>query len=99
MLKDLSFQVNRILDYKKQIEHFFFDRKKTEDETREDIESFMQNSVILIDNHKELDDIILSILAKLSIIDKNNFGLSCFTTLRDLMMSSREVEEKIQNII
>ena len=55
----------------------------------------MQNAVILIDNHKELDDIILSILAKLSIIEKNNFGLSCFTTLRDLMMSGREVEEKI----
>ena len=46
-----------------------------------------------------MQGIILSILAKLSIIGYLNFGLSCFNTLKDLMNSGDEMEDNVLNVI
>ena len=46
---------------------------------------------MLIDNQEEMQGIILSILAKLSIIKAQNFGIKCFNTLRDLMQSGEDM--------
>ena len=42
---------------------------------------------------------MLSILAKLSIIKFEDFGLHCFNMLRDLMMSGKEMEVLILDVI
>ena len=55
----------------------------------------MQNCEMLIDNQYEMQGIVLSILAKLSIINYMNFGLSCFNTLKDLMKSGDEMEDAV----
>jgi hypothetical protein len=53
----------------------------------------MQNAQIIIDNsNQELQEIMLTILAKLSIIKFHDFGLGCFNTLKDIMKSGREME-------
>ena len=59
----------------------------------------MQNAQLLINNHYELQGIMLSILAKLSIIKYQDFGLSCFNTLKDLMKSGRDLEAQILAIL
>tara|TARA_B110000285_G_scaffold190377_1_gene217590 strand:- start:1334 stop:1474 length:141 start_codon:yes stop_codon:yes gene_type:complete len=46
----------------------------------------------LIDNNYELQGIMLSILAKLSIVTFKDFGLHCFSTLRDVMKAGRDME-------
>ena len=53
--------------------------------------AFMQNSILLIDNHQELQGIMLSILAKLAVIKYNDFGIECFDTLKDLMQSGESL--------
>jgi hypothetical protein len=47
---------------------------------------------LLVDNHFELRSIILSILAKLTIIKSYDFGVRCFNTLKDLMVAGKELE-------
>lgn len=59
----------------------------------------MQNAQLLINNHYELQGIMLSILAKLSVIKFQNFGMECFNTLKDLMQSGRELEDLITEIL
>lgn len=59
----------------------------------------MQNCEMLIDNQYEMQGIVLSILAKLSIINYMNFGLSCFNTLKDLMKSGDEMEDAVIKVI
>lgn len=63
------------------------------------IEDFMQNAQLLINNHHELQNIILTILSKLSIIKFFRFGVSCFNTLKDLMIAGKEMEEMVTEII
>lgn len=70
-----------------------------ETQIRDDIEAFMQNAVLLIDNYQEHQQITLSILAKLSKIRFYEFGLSCFNTLKELMKSGREMEEIVEEVI
>jgi hypothetical protein len=59
------------------------------------IEDFMQNAQLLINNHHELQNIILTILSKLSIIKFFRFGVRCFNTLKDLMIAGKEMEEMV----
>lgn len=59
----------------------------------------MQNALILIDNNFELQKIMLSILAKLSIVKFQNFGLKCFNSLKDLMKSGRDMETEVVKIL
>ena len=70
-----------------------------DNEIEEYIETFMQNAQLLIDNHFELQSIMLTVLAKLSIIKLHDFGLSCFNTLKDLMKSGRQMEELVTNFL
>lgn len=53
----------------------------------------------LIDSNFELQNIMLSVLAKMSAIKFANFGLSCFRTLKDLLCSSRELEDAVIEVI
>ena len=63
------------------------------------IEDFMQNSQVLINNHFELQHIMLTILSKLSIVKFYEFGVRCFNTLKDLMNAGKEMEERVISII
>jgi hypothetical protein len=63
------------------------------------IEDFMQNAQLLINNHHELQHIMLKILSKLSIIKFFRFGVSCFNTLKDLMIAGKDMEEMVTEII
>lgn len=42
---------------------------------------------------------MLSVLAKLSIVAFKDFGLHCFTTLRDMMKAGREMESAVLNVL
>ena len=42
---------------------------------------------------------MLKILSKLSIIKFYRFGVSCFNTLKDLMIAGKEMEEMVTEII
>jgi len=59
------------------------------------IETFMQNAQLLIDNHYELQTIMLSILSKLCIIRVHGFGERCFNTLQELMVAGKDMEEQV----
>jgi hypothetical protein len=63
------------------------------------IETFMQNSLLLIDNIMDVQHVMMSILADLSVIKFHNFGMCCFNTLKDLMKSGRELEAFVINIM
>ena len=55
----------------------------------------MQHAQLLVDNHFELRDTILSILSKLTVIRCHDFGVKCFYTLRDLMVAGKELEAQV----
>lgn len=59
----------------------------------------MQNAQLLINNHYELQSIMLTILSKLSIIKFYDFGVRCFNTLKDLMIAGKEMEIRVIGII
>lgn len=42
---------------------------------------------------------MLTILSKLSIIKFYDFGISCFNTLKDLMVAGREMEERVIDVL
>ena len=69
-----------------------FTKAKDTHTIKENIETFMQHAQLLVDNHFELRNIILSILSKLTIIKSHDFGVKCFYTLRDLMVAGKELE-------
>jgi len=52
-----------------------------------------------IRNHYELQKIMFSILAKLTIVEFKNFGQSCFETLKEMMSSGAEMEQAIQDVV
>ena len=72
-----------------------FTRSKDTHTIRENIETFMQHAQLLVDNHFELRNIILSILSKLTVIRSHEFGVKCFYTLRDLMVAGKELEIQV----
>ena len=72
-----------------------FTKAKDQHTIKENIETFMQHAQLLVDNHFELRTIILSILSKLTIIRAHNFGVKCFSTLRDLMVAGKELEMQV----
>ncbi len=63
------------------------------------METFLQQAQLLVDNNFELQNIMLSILAKLSIIKFKNFGLRCFNCLKDLMKSGSAMAAKVQEVV
>lgn len=54
---------------------------------------------MLINNHYELQNIMLTILSKLSIVKFYDFGVRCFNTLKDLMIAGKEMEERVTETI
>ena len=93
-LKQLAKDVDKVLENTDIAEqNFAVGLSKMEIE--ENIETFMQNSQLLIDNHYEMQSIMLTVLAKLCIIRFHDFGIACFNTLKDLMKSGREMEELV----
>jgi hypothetical protein len=55
---------------------------------------------MLIDNsNQELQNIILAVLSKLSIISYQNFGRACFNTLKDVMKSGSDMEEQVKEFL
>ena len=68
-------------------------------DTNDKIEMIMQYAQLIIDNHVELRDIMLSILSKLTIIHTNDFGVQCFNTLKDLMVAEPELKEQVRKHI
>ena len=71
----------------------------TDDECIDMIETFMQNSALLIDNYKDMQNIIMTIMAKMTVIRFQNFGVFCFKTLTDLMKSGPQMEQAVTKII
>ena len=63
------------------------------------IEMIMQYAQLIIDNHAELRDIMLSILSKLTNIHTNDFGVKCFNTLKDLMVAEPDLKEQVRKHI
>ena len=63
------------------------------------MEDFMQNAQILINNHHELQNIMLIILSKLSVVKFRDFGERCFNSLKDLMIAGKEMEKKVTEAI
>jgi len=66
-LKTLANDVDKVIEKLEMVDQYFAPGKM-DAEIEENVETFQQNSVLLIDNHFELQGIMLSILAKLSII-------------------------------
>lgn len=97
-LKQLAKDVDKVVE-KLEIAEANFSAGMDETYIDENIETFMQNSQLLIDNHFELQSIMLTVLAKLSIIKFHDFGLHCFNTLTDLMKSGREMENQVINFL
>ena len=60
---------------------------------KEMIETFMQNTILMIDSSREYCVLIISMLAKLTNIKRFKFGKQCFNTLRELMMSGQDNEK------
>jgi hypothetical protein len=65
----------------------------------EKMETFMQNAMLMIDNHPEMRTIMLSVLCKLTNIRTHNFGRQCFDTLKDLMVAGNELQTQIMDIL
>ena len=76
-----------------------FSRNLDEVKCKNMIETFMQNAMLLVDNHFELRKIMLSILCKLTIIKTHDFGRFCFATLKDLMVAGQDLEELVMEKI
>lgn len=57
----------------------------------------MQQAQLLVDNNDELRDIILTVLAILTIIHTRDFGVKCFQTLRDLMVAEEALREQVRH--
>lgn len=72
-----------------------FTRNMDEVKCKNYIDTFMQNSMLMVDNHHEMRKIMLSILCKLTLIKTHDFGKACFTTLKDLMIAGEDLEELV----
>ena len=96
--EDLSNDVDLLIEKLEMIDEHFA-KNMSDDTIFQKMESFMQNIQLLIDNHVELIDEILEILAKLTIIAFHDFGLMCFDTLRDLSFAGREFEELVIEVV
>lgn len=97
-LKKLSKDADQLVD-KLDILEINFTTGLDDDEIEENIETFMQNAQLVIDNHFELQSLMLTVLAKLSIVRNHDFGLHCFCTLKDLMNSGKEMETQVMHYL
>jgi len=97
-LKDLVDNVNLVIEKVEMVEEHFVVGME-EHEVQEGMETFLQQAQLLVDNNFELQSIMLSILAKLSIIKFKHFGLSCFNCLKDLMKSGKDMAAKVQEVV
>lgn len=63
------------------------------------IDSFMMNAQMIILNSAELQGIVISILAKLSIFEFINLGAQCFRLLKDVMKSGKDLRTQVASVI
>lgn len=69
-----------------------FTKAKDPRNIRENIETFMQHTQLLVDNNIESRTILLTMLSKLTAIKCHDFGIKCFYTLRDFLSGGQELE-------
>ena len=69
------------------------------EEVSETIETFMHNCQLLINNYNDLQGIIMTILAKLGVIEYFGLGQRCYKALADFMKSGRELEETVSEVV
>jgi len=62
-------------------------------------EELLQNCQILVNNHFELQPIVLTVLAKLSVVTAFDLGLKCFGALSELMGAGRDMETAVTEVI
>lgn len=75
------------------------DLGNTLERNQEMIDTFMFTAQTISDNYPEHQDTVLEILALLSVIKFDDFGVSCFNALRDLMKASQKMKEKVLDVI
>ena len=59
----------------------------------------MQNAQLLLNNHYDLQTILLTVLAKLSVVTLHGFGTRCFQALTDMLTAGKEIQEKVLQVI
>lgn len=59
----------------------------------------MHNCHLLIDNYNDLKGIIMTILAKLGVIEYFGLGQRCYKALADFMKSGRELEDTVEEVV
>lgn len=84
-LKNLALQVDLTMADRKNAENIFDGHD--EDFIKTQIEEFLMYAQLLMETNPEMQSIMLSILAKLSVIESHNLGLECFTMLREQLRS------------
>ena len=72
---------------------------KSNEEVFESIETFVHNCMLLIDNYNDLKGIIMTIQAKLGVIEYFGFGQRCYKALADYMRSGRELEDTVAEVV
>ena len=61
--------------------------------------SFLQNSLILIENQQNIQRTLTTLIASLAIISLANFGDKCLRTLNDLIGSGEKMRELVTNVL
>ena len=73
--------------------------KEDKQDVKENIERFIQTAHLIINNSEELQDIILAVLSKMTIVHTQDFGVECFKALRDLMVSEPELKINVRRYL
>jgi hypothetical protein len=55
--------------------------------------------MLMVDNHYEMRPLMLSILSKLTIIEKYDFGKQCLSTLKDMMVAGKDLELMVIDVL
>jgi len=63
------------------------------------MDSFLQNSLILIENQQNIQGTLTNIIANLSVIPLANFGDKCLRTLNDLIGSGEKMKELVMEVL
>jgi hypothetical protein len=59
----------------------------------------MQNSQLLLNNHYDMQPILLTVLAKLSVVTLHDIGSRCFSALTDMLGAGKEMQDKVIEVI
>lgn len=63
------------------------------------MDSFLQNSLILIENQQNIQRTLTTLIASLAIIPLANFGDKCLRTLNDLIGSGEKMRELVTSVL